>query len=120
MLVPVSRLVYDGRHRLVTDDRTLRHLQWVIGDKLRRHEPFMFTWTQPPEEGGGRLAVWVTPDVGLAYAFDERRSGPLNARWIQALALAAHTPAGLWLVPEPVDEDGETETSGPTHQEVPQ
>lgn len=101
----MGRLIYEGRHRLVTDDRTLHHLQWVIGDKLRRHESFMVTWTQTLEEGGGRLSVWMHPAAAVTYTYDQRDRVPLNVSWLQVLTAAANSPSGLWLVPEPEHDE---------------
>lgn len=105
----MGRLVYDGSVRFVIDDRTLAHLQVVIGDKLRRREPFTFTWANPLEDGGGRISVWMTPGSSLAFTFDRHRPQRLNRAWLDVLAAASHTPAGLSPIPEPEpdeDEDG--------------
>ena len=97
----MGKMTYDGTARLVVDDRELAHLQFVISDKLRRREPFTFTWTSPLEEGGGRVAAWINPSAALVFAFDRRGSHGLNPAWLRVLAEAAHSPAGLRLIPEP-------------------
>jgi hypothetical protein len=104
----MGRLFYDGGTRLIIDDRTLAHLQFVITDKLRRHEGFLFTWRNPVSEGGGRDAVWLHPRAELSFTYRHRSPVTLNRAWIDELALAANSPAGLIIVPEPGDGDPET------------
>lgn len=41
------------------EDRTLAHVEAAIETKLRRGEPFMFTWNIDTAEGSGRTSVWV-------------------------------------------------------------
>ncbi|CAI9387046.1 ATP-dependent DNA ligase [Microbacterium sp. T2.11-28] len=101
----MGRLVYDGAVRFVIDDRTLAHLQVVIGDKLRRREPFTFTWANPLDDGGGRTSVWMSPASSLAFTFDRHRPQRLNRAWLDALSAATHSPAGLSAIPEPEPED---------------
>lgn len=97
----MGRLVYDGRARFVIDDRTLAHLQIVMGDKLRRGEPFTFTWANPLEEGGGRISVWVNASSGLVFTFDRNRPQQINRAWLDLLAQATNTPGGLAPIDEP-------------------
>jgi len=104
----MGRMIYDGAARLVADDRELAHLQFVISDKLRRREPFMFTWTNPLEDGGGRIAAWVNSSTALSFTFDHRGPYRLNPAWLRVLAEAAHSPGGLLQVPEP--DAGEAES----------
>jgi len=100
----MGRFVYEGSDRLVVDDRTLAHLQVVIGDKLRRRESFLMTWNDTLETGGGRTSVWVHPRASLVFSFERRATRGLNPRWLEELSDAAHSPAGLRLVPEPQAE----------------
>lgn len=97
----MGRLVYDEWVRLEIDDRTLGHLQIVIGEKLRRGEAFPFTWAQPAHEGSGRVTVWVHPDSALRFTF--RHGGPreISREWVDALMDQANSPAGLQPVPDP-------------------
>lgn len=101
----MGRLVYDGAARLVVDDRTLAHLQVVMGEKMRRREPFTFTWTNPLEEGGGRISVWVSAHSAISYTFDRQAPHRLNRAWLDALAATANSTGGLRLVREPGTED---------------
>lgn len=96
----MGRLTYDDAVSVDLDDRTLAHLQLVIGVKLRRGEPFHFSWNDGRADGG-RTTVWVHPQCSLTYRYDGARSPQLNPAWIDALASTANSPAGLRIVPEP-------------------
>lgn len=97
----MGKLIYEGTVKVDFDDRTLAHLQLVIGSKLRRGEPFHFTWKDDASIGDGRTSVWLHPRCSLVYKFYGGRSPRLNAAWIDALAYTASSPGGLYLVPEP-------------------
>ncbi len=57
----MGKLTYEGTVKVDFDDRTLAHLQLVIGTKLRRGEPFHFTWRDDVSIGDGRTTIWVHP-----------------------------------------------------------
>lgn len=97
----MGKFIYDGTIKVDFDDRTLAHLQIVIGSKLRRGEPFHFTWKDDTSIGDGRTTVWVHPRCSLVYKYYGSRRPRLNAAWIDALAYTANSPGGLYLVPEP-------------------
>jgi hypothetical protein len=97
----MGKLIYDGTVKVDFDDRTLAHLQLVIGTKLRRGEPFHFTWRDDASIGDGHTTVWVHPRCSLVYKYYGSRMPRLNPAWIDALAFTANSPAGLHLVPEP-------------------
>ena len=92
---------------LPSDDRTLAHLQLVIGTKLRRGEPFHFTWKDDTSIGDGRTTVWVHPRCTLVYKYYGSRKPTINMAWIEALVYTANSPAGLYLVPEPAESSTE-------------
>ncbi|WP_424936015.1 MULTISPECIES: hypothetical protein [Bacteria] len=109
----MGRFFYEGEIRAEFDDRELAHLQMVIANKLRRGEPFYFTWTDDPSIGYGRTSVWLHPSSTLVFKFHGSRRPPLNRLWVDALSHLANTPAGLRLIPEPakvvemqVDDNG--------------
>lgn len=83
------------------EDRALAHLQVVIASKLRRGESFLFTWREDASTGDGRTSVWLNPSVALSFKFHGSRQPSLNRAWVEALAITANAPAGLYLVPEP-------------------
>lgn len=98
----MGRFAYDeSRTGFDVDDRTLAHLQQVIGSKLRRGECFFFTWKNDSTLGGGRQTVWMHPGASLQFHYHGSRDPQLNRDWLGALAYVANSPAGLHLVREP-------------------
>lgn len=100
----MGRFVYEGSQKAEIHDRTLHHLQVVITTKLRRGEPFLFTWRDDTSLGGGRSTVWLHPGCNLVFSYSAGRAPDLNRHWIEALAYTANAPSGLYVVREP---DGE-------------
>lgn len=99
----MGRFLYEGNTKLEVEDRTLAHLQIVIGTKLRRGEAFHFTWREDPSTGEGRTSVWLHPRCAIVYKYAGSRQPSLNPAWVDALAYAANSPSGLYLLPEPQD-----------------
>jgi hypothetical protein len=97
----MGRLIYDGTVRVDLEDRTLAHLQLVITTKLRRGEPFYFTWRDDASVGDGRTTVWLHPACSLVFKFYGSRRSQLNPAWVDALSFTANSSTGLYLVPEP-------------------
>lgn len=84
------------------DDRTLAHLKFVMVSKLRRDEPFTFSWNKSEqEEGDGRSSIWVSAQIPLEFEFDDPAPIELNREWIDQLSQAASTVSGLTPLPEP-------------------
>lgn len=100
----MGKFIYEGGVRNEFEDRLLAHLQVVVGNKLRRGEPFYFVWKDDISTGGGRTAVWVHPRADIVFKFNGGRSPALNRAWLEALMSTANSPTGLYVVPEPVDE----------------
>lgn len=96
-------LRYDVVSTVEFDDRLLGHLEVVIGSKLRRNESFNFSWVKDANVGSGRTTIWVHPAIPLVYEFNGSRPPKLNRAWLTLLMQAANSPAGLRLMPEPVD-----------------
>lgn len=96
----MGTLTYDSSLAADFDDRTLAHLQFVIGAKLRRNEPFFFTWKDDPAIGNGRSAIWVHAAIPLTFKFAGSRPPAISRDWIDALMLSANSAGGLHLVPE--------------------
>ena len=80
----MGKFIYDGSVKVDFDDRTLAHLQLVIGTKLRRGEPFHFTWKDDTSIGDGRTTVWVHPRCTLVYKYYGSRKPTINMAWIEA------------------------------------
>ncbi|SFR84230.1 hypothetical protein SAMN05428970_2951 [Agromyces sp. CF514] len=94
----MGTLVYNGTGSIPIDDRVLAHLQVVIIDKLRRQESFPFSW----EVGGRESTVWFGPSIALEFVYAGNRSPLLNRAWLNQLAAAASSNAGLSALPEPL------------------
>lgn len=97
----MGRFDYEGVARAQFEDRLLAHLQVVIRDKLRRREPFMFTWPEDISTGGGRTAVWMHPAAMHTFTFSSPRLPRLNPVWLEALLMEASSTGGLTIVDEP-------------------
>ncbi len=81
------------------EDRTLAHLRVAIMTKLRRSESFMFD----VEVGGGngRRSFWLNPAIPIQFHFFGSRAPRLNRVWVDELLIAASSPTGLSITPEP-------------------
>ena len=94
------------------DDRALAHLQVVITAKLRRGEPFTFTWVHAPASGSGRSSVWLHPAIPLQFSFNGSRMPAINPTWVRSLMEEANSGRGLRIIPEPAPQP---ESVGLTH-----
>ena len=97
----MGTLTYDSKLTAQFDDRVLAHLQIVIWAKIRRGEPFSFTWTEPSRNGYGRTSIWISPHVALAFEYFGGKVTLINKSWVNALSKSANSPGGLQVVPEP-------------------
>jgi hypothetical protein len=97
----MGRFVYEGSAKTEVEDRALAHLQFVIMDKLRRDEPFGFTWKDDPSVGQGRTTVWLSSRSNLVFTYYGSRQPQLNREWLEQLAATANSLTGLHLTPEP-------------------
>ena len=82
------------------DDRALAHLKVVITAKLRRGERFLLAWRVPPEEGSGRVSIWMSPSIPLFYRFSSPTPPALNRDWLNALSRSSQGPNGMFLMEE--------------------
>jgi hypothetical protein len=106
----MGRFVYgNGNVKIEIEDRTLAHLQQVVGSKLRRSESFFFSWREDTSVGGGRHSVWVHPGAHLEFKFHGGREPHLSREWLHALATVASSPTGLYVVPEPAPQGPSSE-----------
>lgn len=112
----MGKFIYEGSVKTEIEDRTLTHLQLVITAKLRRGEPFPFSWREDPSVGGGRTTVWMQPSGSLVFKYYGSRQPSINRAWIEALAFTANSPGGLYVVPEPAEPtDGGSITEASSH-----
>ncbi len=93
-------LYYNGVVEFEFEDRTLAHLKAAIGTKLRRQESFLLNWTNPPENGSGRVTLWISPAIPLVFKFAGNTPPTLNNAWVQVLIETANTPRGMTVVRE--------------------
>jgi hypothetical protein len=100
----MGKFTYQSGARVDLDDRVLAHLQVVISNKLRRGESFVFTWRDDVSVGDGRTSVWLGPSLAMTFKYYGSRPPMLNRAWVEALAITANGPSGLYVVPEPADE----------------
>ncbi|MET0813542.1 MAG: ATP-dependent DNA ligase [Microbacterium sp.] len=97
----MGRFIYEGDVRAEFEDRLLAHIQVVIGNKLRRDEPFFFSWKEDASLGTNRMSIWVHPHATLVFKFHGSRPPAINPAWLDALMHTANSPTGLFAVPEP-------------------
>lgn len=107
----MGKFIYEGSVKTEIEDRALTHVQLVISAKLRRGEPFPFSWREDASVGGGRTTVWIHSASSLVFKYYGSRQPAINRAWTDALAYTANTPGGLYLVPEP-SESGEAAGTG--------
>jgi hypothetical protein len=109
----VGTLTYDSAITADFDDRTLAHLQVVIGAKLRRGESFYLSWKDDPAIGDGRSVIWINPTISIAYKYFGSRAPAINRAWVDEMMLAANSPAGLHIMAEPpLPTNGNGHTNG--------
>lgn len=97
----MGRFIYEGSAKIEVEDRALRHLQLVMTAKLRRGEPFPYSWKEDASIGGGRITVWIHAGSSMVFKYVGSRQPEVNRAWVDALAYTANSPSGLYLVPEP-------------------
>ncbi len=101
----MGTLMYDSKVTASIDDRILAHLQIVMLAKLRRGEPFAFTWNEN-SNGLGRTTIWIHSAISLSFQYYGGRAAQINSRWVQALARSSNSVGGLEIVPEPTAASG--------------
>lgn len=82
------------------DDRTLAHVKMALVTKLRRHESFLLNWQFPAELGGGRISLWISREVPMAFVFSSSRPAKLNERWMEVLLQSSQRTGGMVIVSE--------------------
>ncbi len=99
----MGKFIYEGGPKVEIEDRALTHLQLVMTAKLRRGEPFSFSWKDDASVGGGRTTVWVHSGSSLVFKYFGSRPPAINRAWVDALAYTANAPSGMYLMPEPTE-----------------
>jgi hypothetical protein len=104
----VGALIYGSPSmELEFDDRTLSHLQVVVGSKLRRGESFFFSWKEEQSASDRRSSVWLSPGIPLMFKFSGGRAPRMNLEWLRLLEETANSGRGLLLLPEPPEPESE-------------
>lgn len=99
----MGKFIYEGGPKVEIEDRALTHIQLVMTAKLRRGEPFPFSWREDSSVGGGRTTIWIHSGSSIVFKYFGSRSPSVNRAWVEALAYTANTPTGMYLVPEPAE-----------------
>lgn len=99
---PMGKLFYGSQGVAIEfDDRTLAHLQLVLGAKLRRHEAFFCSWRDSADASAGRSSIWIASSIPLYFTFDSGDRPSVNRQWLEELTKSANSPQGLFLTSEP-------------------
>ncbi|GAA4157670.1 hypothetical protein GCM10022286_09490 [Gryllotalpicola daejeonensis] len=93
-------LVYGSGAEHEVEDRALAHLKIAIVAKLRLQESFLVNFSIPAERGSGRISLWISPAIPLAFRFSGSRPPELNRVWIDAMSRSAHGVRGMVLMGE--------------------
>jgi hypothetical protein len=109
----MGTLVYGEAGRFEIDDRTLAHIKIAITTKLRRQESFLLNWAIPPEQGSGRISIWMSPSVPLQFIFSAPKPPELSRQWLEALERSSHGIRGMVLLRENEVEDYLQAAGGP-------
>jgi len=106
----VATLIYGYLNREYEfAERTLSHVKMAIVTKLRRHESFLLNWQVPADRGGGRISLWISREVPMAFVFNSNRPPKLNERWMEALLRSSQRTGGMVVVSEAEAEQGARE-----------
>lgn len=73
----------------------------MIGQKLRRDESFLFSWSQDPDLSPAKTSVWVDKSIPLIFLCTLDQGHNLNHAWLELLAASATTAQGIQLMAEP-------------------
>jgi hypothetical protein len=87
--------------RIEIDDRALRHLELVIGARLRRNESFFFTFGTGI--GPTESSIWIGASIPLSFRFTSGAPIPINIAWIEELTRSSFSSFDLRLTVEPMD-----------------
>ncbi len=96
----MGRLIYGNTQEYEFDDRTLSHVKIALVTKLRRHESFLLNWEIPDEQGGGRMSLWISREIPMAFIFGSTRPPRLNERWMEALMQSSQRTGGMVVMTE--------------------
>lgn len=94
----MGRLLYGSSAPPVElDDRLLQYIQIITATKLRRNESFAMTVVR--DDALGRETLWMQPAIPLRFVFTHAEAGAVERGYLQQLAQAASSAAGLTIDP---------------------
>lgn len=97
----MGKLLYGSAgSEIFFDDRTLAHLQLVLGAKLRRHEAFFCSWRNDAKAGEGRSSIWIETSIPLYFLFEGGGRVAINRVWLDELTKSANSAQGLQIMAE--------------------
>ncbi len=105
----MGKLIYGNGQEYEFDDRTLSHVKIALVTKLRRHESFLLNWRIPVERGGGRMSLWISREIPMAFVFDRSRPPALDERWMEALLRSSQRTGGMVVMSEEEAASGDYE-----------
>lgn len=92
----MGSLYYGNSTEAITvPDWTLAHLRVLATTKLRRSESFAVTWKHPDSEARGRSTIWLHCSIPLRFEFDSAEPEALDRQYLDELAHAATSTAGV-------------------------
>ncbi len=95
----MATLTYGPDATTVTiEDRALAHLQYVIFQRFRRHEPFVMTLVTGEGADRQRRSTWMTPGAPVSFSYDDEATQQLDREWLEELMKQSYSGAGLTYV----------------------
>ncbi|ROQ30998.1 hypothetical protein EDF46_3510 [Frondihabitans sp. PhB188] len=88
-----------GGHAIPMNDRTLLHVQIIVGAKLRHGESTFLSW-RPKTGETRRSSIWVSPGIPMAFLFDGSHLGSVNRAWLEAMSASGSTGVDLQIMEE--------------------
>lgn len=96
----MGHLHYSSVAQYEFEDRALAHYKLAISVKLRQQESFFVSWPNPNELGGGRVSIWLSPNIPILFKFAGSRPPEINPVWVDVLRDLSNTPRGMLLITE--------------------
>lgn len=76
-------------------DRTLAHVKTLITTKLRRSESFSLSWDRVVDGEVQRSGIWLQSSIPLRFELSAEAATKLDMAYLQQLAQAANSSAGV-------------------------
>lgn len=97
----MATLTYGPDATTVTvEDHALAHLQYVIFQRFRRHEPFVMTLVTGTGADRQRRSTWMTPGAPVSFSYDSESTQQLDREWLEELMKQSYSGAGLTYIEE--------------------